>query len=1051
MAEPRAASEATASGIREDPRAGGLGDPPGTRTRTETEPGKTAPGAIAGGAWSSWRERCPPGYRRDAVPADDPARRDVAAAVAPAPRYVPSRDDAKRARTDADANANANAEANPDENANANPDAHRADPEADPSTSAGYGVAVAASEEWARALLDAAETRAARRKRRGSSRRDDPRPASRDDPARPPPTHAASPASSRAAVRAAARAVLADPVALAALARRHLACPVARLDDDNDDDDDDPTASLRGPDPELFFPPARRVHEDAETQTQTQTEAETEAAASEKTDERAGSSVPRLVATPLPAPTAVVGYQRDWLRVASPALALWDKAPFEPLGGRTRDREYFVAAPRALADAAAETVAETSAAYEILGLGSHDAATAAAAAANPAAGPRRGDVRAAVFEGETLDDAVDAAAKAIAERRRRGVGEVVVYLATDSNDADATLAAELSAEARIAAIVGARAARDVRATAIPRRALGRASMRPEHARGLAFAAYARAAAEPTDDVDEDKVEVDAKEATGGRARVVAADVTGASRRARPVRGCSDRGGADDRGADRGASAAAATADDSDRDSDSDSDSGGWRLPAHAPLCALYWRQDDAPRAEESRAPPPPLPAPVPNRLARGLGRASSFAVASNVSASASASASAAVSLSLSRGGSPAPASPGGPAAVTGHTSRASRLAPPPPATTREEKDAEDAARRRERTAPGLHCCYVVSERRRGARWVAAAWTDTRGEAFGMEARAFPSPFPSDGDGDDATFERRVARWLTRRCALFAEALARAAGGGGGADADADADGDGRRKGTTSDAAGASSDEAAAARRVARARAFFGDDPSSSAKRTVANGAPHPAAADPADPAAADPADPADPAAAAPDPEYRRVAVLRLGAASSAASRALEEAARAVVDADRLAEMLVGEMHAGTNLRLSPDAEDAAIPGETFAVVSDAAEGVAAAARAPSQRHLGESRGDGGAVAAVTVRVSAVCGPGHGPEQTRDGDATPRTYAAVDLARRYARLSALAEATTRPRSTRAPPTPPHADAAASLADALARVERFAADEETIDER
>ena len=1033
MAEPRAASEATASGVREDPRAGGLGDPPGTRTRTETAPGKTAPGAIAGGAWSSWRERCPPGYRRDAVPADDPARRGVAAAVAPAPRYVPSRDDAKRARTDANANANAdaNANANADADADANPDAHRADPDADPSTSAGYGVAVAASEEWARALLDAAETRAARRKRRGSSRRDDPRPASRDDPARPPPSPAASPASSRAAVRAAARAVLADPVALAALARRHLACPVARLDDDDDDHRADPTASLRGPDPELFFPPARRVHEDAETETET--EAEIEAAASEKTNERAGSSGARLIATPLPAPTAVVGYQRDWLRVASPALALWDKAPFEPLGGRTRDREYVVAAPRALADAAAETAAETSAAYEILGLGSHDPAATIAAAANPA---RRGDVRAAVFEGETLDDAVDAAAKAIADRRRRGVGEVVVYLATDSDDADATLAAELSAEARIAAIVGARAARDVRATAIPRRALGRASMRPEHARGLAFAAYARAAAEPTNDVDEDEVEVEAKEATRGRARVVAADVTGASRRARPVRWCSDWGGAGQGADDRGASAAAADDDDDDdddHDSDGDADSGGWRLPAHAPLCALYWRQDDAPRAEESRAPPPPLPAPVPNRLARGLGRASSFAVASNVSASASA----AVSLSLSRGGSPAPASPGGPAVVTGHPSRASRLAPPPPATTREEKDAEDAARRRERTAPGLHCCYAVSERSRGARrWVAAAWTDTRGEAFGMEARAFP--FPSDGDGDDATFERRVARWLTRRCALFGEALARAAGGGGGGGGDDGDDGAGAgRKGTTSDAAGASSDEAAAARRVARARAFFGDDPFSSAKRTVANGVPDPAA---------------DPAA--PDPEYRRVAVLRLGAASSAASRALEEAARAVVDAGRLAEVVVGEMHAGTNLRLSPAAEDAAIPGETFAVVSDAVEGVAAAARAPSRRHLGESRGDAAAVAAVTVRVVAICGPGR---ETRDGDATehakktPRTDAAVDLARRYARLSALAEATTRPRSTRAPPTPPHADAAASLADALARVERFAADEETIDER
>ena len=246
MPDPRAASEATSSGVPEDPRAGSLGDP-GTRTRTETHPGN--PGAIAGGARSSWRERCPPGYRGDAgATAVAPARpAGWSAGTALAPRYVPSRDDAKRARTDADAPADANADANAD--------AHRAHPDADPSTSAGYGVAVAASEEWARALLDAAETRAARRKRRGSSRRDDPRPASRDDPARPPPTHAASPASSRAAVRAAARAVLADPVALAALARRHLACPVARLDDDDDDDDADPTASLRGPDPELFFPP----------------------------------------------------------------------------------------------------------------------------------------------------------------------------------------------------------------------------------------------------------------------------------------------------------------------------------------------------------------------------------------------------------------------------------------------------------------------------------------------------------------------------------------------------------------------------------------------------------------------------------------------------------------------------------------------------------------------------------------------------------------------------------------------------------------------------
>ena len=274
------------------------------------------------------------------------------------------------------------------------------------------------------------------------------------------------------------------------------------------------------------------------------------------------------VAAPLPSPTVVVGYQRDWLRVASPALALWDKAPFEPLGGRTRDRRYVVAAPRALADAAAETAAEISSAYEILGLGSHAAAATGATTSR----------HAAVFEGETLDDAVDVAANAIAHRgesNARTIGEVVVYLAMDADHEDETLAAELAAEAKIAAVVGARDARDVRATAIPRRALGRAFMRPEHARGLAFAAYARAAAEPTRDEDEDEDEdaADARETTAqdSRARVVAADVTGASRRARPVRRCSDRS-ADD----RGASAARLDGDSGDSDA---------RLPA-SNFCAF---------------------------------------------------------------------------------------------------------------------------------------------------------------------------------------------------------------------------------------------------------------------------------------------------------------------------------------------------------------------------------------------------------------------------------------------------------------------------------
>ena len=200
MPDPRAASEATSSGVPEDPRAGSLGDP-GTRTRTETHPGN--PGAIAGRAFVVAR----------AMSAGVPPRRgrDGGGAGAtrgggpPGPRSrrgcVPSRDDAKRARTDADAPADADADANAD--------AHRAHPDADPSTSAGYGVAVAASEEWARALLDRRDARRASKtpriipsRRPGPGRTpsegEGPQTSTRDA------SHAASPSSSRAAVRAAA-------------------------------------------------------------------------------------------------------------------------------------------------------------------------------------------------------------------------------------------------------------------------------------------------------------------------------------------------------------------------------------------------------------------------------------------------------------------------------------------------------------------------------------------------------------------------------------------------------------------------------------------------------------------------------------------------------------------------------------------------------------------------------------------------------------------------------------------------------------------------------
>ena len=412
MAEPRAASEATASGVREDPRAGGLGDPPGTRTRTETEPGN--PGAIAGARASSWRERCPPGYRRDAVPPDDPARRGVAAAVAPARRGTSRRATTPSARgrtaptrtptrTRPPTRTRTRTRTRTPTAPTPTPTRRRPPATASPSPRPRSGRARSSTPPRRAPRDENAEDRpveTTRAPRAETTRRDPPRhnrprvPAPPFAPPRAPssPTPSRSPRSRDDTSRAPSRDSTTTPTTTPTRPRRS-----------------------GGPDPELFFPPARRVHERAVKDTVT------EAAASEKTDERAGSSVPRLVATPLPSPTVVVGYQRDWLRVASPALALWDKAPFEPLGGRTRDRRYVVAAPRALADAAAETVAETSAAYEILGLGSH-----ARRRRRRRRRPRRGDVRAAVFEGETLDDAVDAAAKAIADRgsprRRRGGG-----------------------------------------------------------------------------------------------------------------------------------------------------------------------------------------------------------------------------------------------------------------------------------------------------------------------------------------------------------------------------------------------------------------------------------------------------------------------------------------------------------------------------------------------------------------------------------------------------------------------------------------------------
>jgi len=53
-------------------------------------------------------------------------------------------------------------------------------------------------------------------------------------------------------------------------------------------------------------------------------------------------------------------------------LRHWDKAPFEPHSGHPRDVSYVVVSPRGVAAAAAaETLREVSAAYELCGLGQH--------------------------------------------------------------------------------------------------------------------------------------------------------------------------------------------------------------------------------------------------------------------------------------------------------------------------------------------------------------------------------------------------------------------------------------------------------------------------------------------------------------------------------------------------------------------------------------------------------------------------------------------------------------------------------------------------------
>jgi hypothetical protein len=142
-------------------------------------------------------------------------------------------------------------------------------------------------------------------------------------------------------------------------------------------------AYLRGPTPRRMFPPttdASNASNASNAATAVAVDGSTSAAAATTTTALATTPPlpplprpPRFEARPLPPPAVVVGYQRDWLKVAAPALRLWDKAPFEPYSGHVRDVSYVVIAPRGTpaAAAAAETLRELSATYELCGLGQH--------------------------------------------------------------------------------------------------------------------------------------------------------------------------------------------------------------------------------------------------------------------------------------------------------------------------------------------------------------------------------------------------------------------------------------------------------------------------------------------------------------------------------------------------------------------------------------------------------------------------------------------------------------------------------------------------------
>ncbi|GAV01373.1 hypothetical protein RvY_12097 [Ramazzottius varieornatus] len=75
---------------------------------------------------------------------------------------------------------------------------------------------------------------------------------------------------------------------------------------------------------------------------------------------------------PLGIPSLVVGYEKEWLRLAPTAYAFWEKMAFEPYGAK-RDATYIVLAPEHdfVVQSARTFFRDLSKAYEMCGLGRH--------------------------------------------------------------------------------------------------------------------------------------------------------------------------------------------------------------------------------------------------------------------------------------------------------------------------------------------------------------------------------------------------------------------------------------------------------------------------------------------------------------------------------------------------------------------------------------------------------------------------------------------------------------------------------------------------------